>query len=150
MNKIYLILIALLVLIGSYFGYDYYTKMKMTQSQNQLTAAEMPSDEESEKILSDISKSSYFTSSSTKSVSLDFYYNENDREAAFVTVATVDSEGELGDTTTNCVFSKSNGNWQNIQCFEDAISCDAMDKAGLDRETTIENSCVEANGQVRN
>lgn len=151
MNNIYLLLIGALVIIGAYFGYDYYTKKMMTPSSDEMVMLEeeLLSDEEFERVLAEVSNSSYFVEGKNEPLSVDFYYNENNVEAAIVSVATMSSMEGGEDIIENCMFNKVNNNWTNIQCFENDVTCEAMDKAGIDRQTTIDNYCVQADGNIR-
>lgn len=153
MNKFIIVALSVLVLIGAFFGYRYYqdnqkSKVTVTNiSQDEKVVSNEPSKE---------NKPAQMTIS-TRSVMEEIVkkFGKNGRKIYFSDYPLYNMEGTLtfiakvktDMSSSECIYSNKNGDWEEIGCYQNLLPCEMLDKAGMDRQTTIEFKCFEYDKQ---
>lgn len=139
MNKFTIIFITIFIIIGSFFGYRYYQnnqKLKETVTKENRPA-EMTLSKRN--VMEELAKK--FEKNGRKIYYSDYpLYN---MKGTLILIASVKTDMSASE----CIYSNKNGEWEEIGCHQNLLPCEMLDKAGMDRQTTIEFKCFEYDKQ---
>lgn len=157
MNKtIILIIFLVLVGVGTYFGFNHFqnkktnntivsTPQKTAQTKPELTPQTQPvkviENFNEEVVLKEIN--TLLSKEDRLMENVKSLYNKNDVKIAIGIV-----NGKKGGSPAECIFSKKTGSWVEIGCHQNIIPCEMLDKAGMDRATTVELKCFNYDSQM--
>lgn len=153
MNKFLIIIITVLILVGAIFGYRYYQSNQTTKEITNITSptekvvSNEPSKEskQSEKLVSQkmaIEEIAKKFENNGRKINYS-QYPLYKKEETLIVIASVSTDMSAAE----CVFSNKNGSWEEIGCHQNLLPCEMLDKAGMDRQTTIEFKCFDYDKQ---
>jgi hypothetical protein len=148
MNKFLIIIVTVLILLGAFFGYRYYQSSTLTkevnkqENENKETVKSINPQKEVDYISKITEEINIFLSKNNRNIGNIKNYPYI-KDGKTIVVAGTYSE----NSASECIFLKENNVWSEVGCHQNLLPCDLLDKAGMDRQSTIGYKCFDYDKQ---